>query len=164
MTLSKAELLSITPFLQEFLLAKTLQAVQQAVETGDGNKLPKGFSRSCLKRKPILPSNTVYSDTLVNLENVTESAAAEEESTSGPLNVQIKCEPVDEMDPNIECQGLELVSQVHVKLEETEMQCQEMEVVVSEQTGGKRKLVKEENAEEVVSAKKECFSGPHGEQ
>jgi hypothetical protein len=51
LTLSKAELVSITPFLQEVLSAEDLQAVQEAVETGDADKLPVGFSRSCLNRR-----------------------------------------------------------------------------------------------------------------
>jgi hypothetical protein len=90
----------ITPFLNKFLSTENLLAVQEAVETGDGNKLPIGFSRSCLDRREpyVAPAATEPepdsaprnnqtkpsdSDFLVKVEK--NGVAVEQESTSGPI-------------------------------------------------------------------------------
>jgi hypothetical protein len=105
------------------LSAEKLRAVQEAVETGDADKLPVGFSKSCSKRrKPFIPepkahsascTNPMDSEMSVKVENVTESAEVELESSPGSL---IKSEPVDE-ELSLECQGLQSIG-FYLKIEE----------------------------------------------
>jgi hypothetical protein len=97
------------------LSAEDLQAVQEAVETGDADKLPVGFSRSCSKRKkPFIPEAEAHSAPCTNpIDSETpikvESVEVEQEGASGSLiNAQIKCEPVEEVSLE-ECQGLQSI-------------------------------------------------------
>lgn len=50
MTLSKADLESITPALQKFMIEKEFKAVRFAVESGDSSKLPNRYSTSNERR------------------------------------------------------------------------------------------------------------------